>query len=204
MIMESIKIAGELRKPGKKFNKDLRKNGFLPVVIYGSDKDVLHVACDANKFAHIYSTYSTFFSLVFEVEINDIKELVLIKDYDLNPVTNVLRHLDFQRLPINNQDHIKIKVALFFENVSDSSGVKSGGMLLMKKRFIFVECEADSIINELIIDAGNLLKNDEIRIKDLCLPKGVRVINYKDTLIAKIVGGRSVEKDINDSDDNLE
>lgn len=191
--MEIIDVDGKLRDAGKKYAKDLRKDGFLPVVIYGLHKDAISAALPYRTMERLYLDRSTFFSLVLKVDLSDKKELVLIKDYALDPVKDTLTHLDLQRLP-GESEEIKMKIALFFRNSRTCPGVKAGGMLLINKRYIHVYCEAVKIVNEIEVDVGGLDKDQKVCMNDLKLPAGMRVIKYRDDLIAKISGGKYAEK----------
>lgn len=185
--MDIIEVNGKLRDVSKKSVMDLRKNGNLPAVIYGLKKLPAHISLPFDVINKIYLKHSTFFSLILNINFGDKKELVFIKNYDLHPVSNSLVHLDLQRLPKFSKK-VKIKVALFFINSAICPAVKSGSMLFIKKRWIFVNCDSDKIVNEIEIDLHDSQKGQSLCIGDFSIPESMRHLKYRDNLVAKFLG----------------
>lgn len=184
--MECANLSAQTRGTGKYVAREMRENGEMPAVIYGNGIEPLSIKLNGKEMKLIYQKYSTFISSVFEIEVNGDRHKVLVRDYQLHPVTDELMHIDFQVIP-KEKTQMKIKVALFFMNSKICPGAKSGGILVMKKRSINVMCDTDKIQNEIKNDVIHLKKDEKFSISDIKFPEGMTPVFYRDALVARMV-----------------
>ncbi|MDH5796852.1 MAG: 50S ribosomal protein L25 [Anaplasmataceae bacterium] len=119
---------------------------------------------------------------------------VVIKDYDLHPVTNIVEHIDF--IDISKHETIALDVKLSFVNAQDSPGIKYGGVLNIVKKKINIICKVDALIKTIAIDLTGKLVGHSVRIKDLILPDNTFGYGIKydpNDTIATILGKRSMK-----------
>jgi large subunit ribosomal protein L25 len=89
---------------------------------------------------------------------------VMVRDYQVDPVSNRLLHADFYQLRMDRVMTATVPVVLRGE----SQGVKlQGGMLDFVNREIEVECLPSDIPEHIDIDVTNLMLNEGIRVRDL-------------------------------------
>ncbi|EAY23848.1 50S ribosomal protein L25/general stress protein Ctc [Microscilla marina] len=123
--MKTLEIIGYHRANlGKKSSKDLRRDGNVPCVLYGGDKQV-----------HFQSPMILFRDLVYTPNIHKVllnvegdKYECILQDIQFHPVSEIIMHADF--LQISEDKAIKMDVPVKY--VGTSPGVIGGGRLVSK------------------------------------------------------------------------
>lgn len=101
MLMELIVTSRQDKKA-----KDLRKEGLIPGIVYGKHlKAPVAIACKRNELIKAYKEagYSTPLTLS-----GDVDQLVLIQDIQVDPVSDVLIHIDF--LAVNKDEKVTTEI----------------------------------------------------------------------------------------------
>lgn len=132
-----MKLQTKERTVGKRSEiTGLRRNGFLPAVVYSKKSGSQAIAVSASDFesalramkeGHLPTT-------VFEITVDGKAVKAVVKDIDYHPTTYAVRHLDFQILEANTP--IKVNVPIVCYGVADCAGIKLGGMLRQVRRHI--------------------------------------------------------------------
>ncbi|MDR3224648.1 MAG: 50S ribosomal protein L25/general stress protein Ctc [Holosporales bacterium] len=176
---------------GKKAAKKLRRDGFVPGIIYGANSEPAMVAIGEKELlVECYS--SAFLSHVIEVKIGSNFEKFLPKSVVFHPVTNQPVHVDFQR--VLKDSKVRIGVAIEFINEDKSPGLKKGGVVNIVVHKLECLCAPDSIPERLTVDMSGKEMGDSISLEEISLPQGVVAAHpERDSIIATIVGAR-VEK----------
>ena len=130
-------------------NNKLRKNGFIPAILYGGKDPNKKISINKNALKNLINSES-FLSKVFELEIDGKKEKVLPRDISYNVISDEPIHIDFMRVVSGAKVILEIPVK--FINQEDSPGLKRGGVLNIVRRKIELSCPAEKIPNELIVD----------------------------------------------------
>lgn len=194
-------ISAEIRnKTGKKYNLKLRNTKKIPAVIYFSRTSIsiLLDFLDVNKIIKcIYDGIH-----IFNLNINNDKYSVIVKEFKRHPVNNDIIHLDFQKIDIN--DNITVDIPLRFINEKNAIGIKHGGFLIKHKNFIKINCLVSNLPDFIDIDLSNLNVNRSIflsnsNVKDFFNGKVFKIVNKSNILIASIIGSRSLEQKTSDS-----
>ncbi len=163
----------------------IRREGVVPGVIYGNNKEPVHISVEPRVL--IKEMYKPgFFSRLFTLSLNGKEEHVLAKDIQLHPVSDHPLHVDFQR--VSKDSKIKVNVPLSFINDEKAPGVKKGGAINIVHHTLEVTCLAVAIPEQIVIDLGKLEMNQGIHIKDLALPAGVTPVTQDDMTLVTIVG----------------
>lgn len=100
--------------------KDLRKEGLIPGIIYGKHMSApLAVACKRNDLIKKYKEAG--YSTPLTLNGDGIDQLVLIQDIQVDPVTDILIHIDF--LAVNKDEKVTtdIPVKLIGESIIEKS-----------------------------------------------------------------------------------
>ena len=189
-----MKISGNIpAKERKKGNtKPYLMEGFIPSIIYGGNADPLMVAVDTIQLKKRFEE-GGFYSKIFEVEIGDKKEAVVVKSIQRHKVKNNPIHVDFQR--VDEKTRIIISAPVEFTNQELSPGLKQGGILNVVRRDIELSCLANNIPESFIISLEGKEIGDDIRLSSVTLGEGMKpTILGRDFMLATIQAPK-VEKE---------
>ena len=144
---------------GKKYTKKLRKEGYVPAVIYGGEENIL---CEIETKALKHLIYTDKVYLV-NLDLDGEVYKCIKKDEQFHPVTDDLLHLDFLRI----FDDKKVKIYLPVKLTGFAVGVKTGGHLYQLKRYMKVNAFPKDIPDNLQIDVTNLGLGKSLKIEEL-------------------------------------
>ncbi len=180
--MDIILKAKKRKILGKK-NKQLRKQGYIPAVIYGHQFEALPLQVDAKEFAEVLKKAGE--STLIRLEIGEGKSHpVLIHDLTRDPVTDEILHIDFYRIKAGEE--ITAEIPLVFEGVSPA--VKDlGGVLLTNIKSVKITALPKDLPKDIKVDVS-LLKTfeDHIKISDLAVPTGVKIEGDAEEIVALV------------------
>ena len=162
-----------------------RREGLVPGVLYGGDKDPVAITVKSNEFRKALYTGKLLGHLVTLKHGNE-SQPVIAKVVDMHPVTDEPMHFDLFR--VDAHQTIKISVPVHFKNQEASPGLKKGGTLNVVRHEVELACPADAIPEELVFDLTGLEIGDTIRIGAFELPKGVSPTVDRDFVIATVAG----------------
>ena len=158
--MNTIEIKGSKRtEVGKKATKAVRRNGHVPCVIYGG-KEPIHFEAHENEFTKIVFTDKVY---IVKLSIDGTEVLSIMKDIQFNPVTDKIRHIDFQE--INDVKPFIIDVPVNY--VGQPVGAQAGGNFSKRRRYLKVKGLLKNIPNTLDIDVADLQIGQSLRIGDV-------------------------------------
>ena len=189
-----MKISGNIpAKERKKGNTNPYLNdGFIPSIIYGGKTDPLMVAVETIQLKKRFEE-GGFYSKIFEIEIGDKKEAVVVKSIQRHKVKNNPIHVDFQR--VDEKTRIVISVPVEFYNQELSPGLKQGGVLNVVRRDLELSCLANNIPENFEISLEGKEVGDDIRLSSISLGEGMKpTILGRDFMLATIQAPK-VEKE---------
>jgi large subunit ribosomal protein L25 len=182
MAMEAIKLSLKKRDASVKAKK-LRLQSLVPAVIYGHGTENKNVMVDYNSFHKAFKAAGESTLLDLEIE-GDGTVKALVKDWQVEPLSNRYTHVDFYQ--VNLKEKLKTEIALNF--VGESPAVKEqGGSLVKILDSILVECLPTDLVHQIDVDVTSLKSFDDmIAVKDLKVPEGIHVLENPEEAIAKI------------------
>jgi large subunit ribosomal protein L25 len=163
----------------------VRREGLVPGVLYGGDKDPVAISVKMNEFRKALYTGKLLGHLV-TLKYGAETQPVIAKAVDMHPVTDVPMHFDLYRVDAHQQ--IKINVPVHFIHQDEAPGIKRGGTLNVVFHDVQVSCAADHIPEELVVDLTGLDIGASIRVSDLKFPANVVPTIDGDTVVATIAG----------------
>ena len=168
---------------GKK-TKAHRKSGTIPAVIYASHiKEPISIFFDKVEFLKIYQ--QAWRSTPVTITGKGIKELVLIHDITVHPVTSMLMHVDF--LGVQADQEVEAEVEIIFEGTSAVEKDKLGRIEEILD-YITVKAIPSKLPKSISVDVSTIeTLQDVIFIKDLDIPKDVEVMHDEDQAVATAV-----------------
>lgn len=182
--MDAVLEATKRETRGKNEARRVRAAGKIPAVVYGDKADAAVISVDPKtllRILHSDSGLNTLISLKFEGE-GDTR--VLVRDFQVDPVTQVPLHVDFYRIAMDK----KLTVTVPFMLKGEPKGVKTqGGVLDFVHRDTEVECLPSDIPEHIDIDVSELLMGQGVRVRDL--PQDVKwtYLTEPETMIVHIV-----------------
>jgi large subunit ribosomal protein L25 len=177
---------------GKNEARRQRAAGRLPAVVYGGgDPLVITVEPKAlSRILHSESGANTLITLSVDGE-GDSR--VLVKEYQLDPVTRDLLHADFYRVTMDRP--ITVTVSIVLEG--EPKGVKQqGGILDFVQREVDIECLPGDIPEHIEIDVSELMLNEGVRLRDVAKDVKWTPVSDLDTLLAHVVPLRVVAEEV--------
>jgi large subunit ribosomal protein L25 len=179
---------------GKSEARRLRKQGMIPIAVYGEGKDASAVAINAKEIANILRSdtgHNTIFKLALPNGDGE-PATVIIKDWQVDPVKGRLLHADLMRLSMTEVTHVRVAI----ETAGEPVGVKlEGGILDLQMREIEVECLPGDIPENLQIDVSNLNIGDHVTVADLIYDREkIKVIADEHQVVAGVLAPRLAEE----------
>ncbi|WNG46082.1 50S ribosomal protein L25/general stress protein Ctc [Archangium minus] len=169
---------------GKGAARRLRSQGLVPAVVYGKHLEKpLSVAVDPKSVRQAINTPHKFNTLITLKGAGAGEQQVLFKDYQQDPVTREILHVDF--IAVREDDQVKVNVPLILTGKAE--GVAEGGLLTQARREIEVFAKPRAIPEKIEVDVTALKIAQALHINDVKLPEGVIVktnVNYTIAVIS--------------------
>jgi large subunit ribosomal protein L25 len=174
---------------GKKVNA-LRRAGFLPAVVYGEGVFAQSITIAHKDFEKAYKEAGE--STLLKLEVDGKEYNVLIHDITYDAIKGTPLHADFYAVRMDKE--IRIKVPVKFSG--DSPAVKSeGGILVKVIQEVEVEALPQDLPHELTADLSRLdTLQSRLLIKDISLPKGVKILVDLEEVVALVEPPRTDEE----------
>jgi large subunit ribosomal protein L25 len=190
--MAEMTVKAKLRSNfGSGASRQLRRTGMVPAVVYGGSGDSVAVTVDPKEIFRLLRSElgrNTIFSL--SVEGGD-RDNVILKDWQIDPVTDSILHADFKRIAMDQVLRVTIPIAFR----GDAVGVKvEGGLLDVVVREIEVECLPGDIPERIECDVSGLGMNESLRARDLVVPERVTFLEDPDRVVVHVVAVRAEEE----------
>lgn len=179
--MEKIVLQAQ-RRTLERTAKALRREGYLPAVMYGAHFPSTPILLDAHsaglKLAKVSSS-----TLVY-IELDGETHAALVREKQRDYIKNRLLHVDFQVVSLTEK--IRTTVSLHFEGVSPA--VKDyNGVVVTSLDEVEVEALPQDLPERIVVDLSKLARiGDTIHVRDLEVGKGVKVLNDPDEVVVVV------------------
>jgi large subunit ribosomal protein L25 len=181
MSTDTVSIDLEERKSIRKGLNALRNEGLLPAVIHRPGKDSLVVQGSAKELNKVYSQVGERHPV--EVKIGGTTYLTLIKEADVEPTKNIVRHLVFGT--INRNEKVETEVEIEF--VGDSPAEKAGLVINQTLQTIEVKALPSDLPDNVEVSVESLEKiGDKITVADIKPQSGVELLADPEQTIATV------------------
>ena len=165
---------------GKKASKALRRDGYLIANIYGKGLENIEAAFKVNEFIKEARKKE---SLAFDVKVGGKVLKVVIVEYQKDPITNALKHVDLKvALP-----GVVSKYLIPVKPFGTPIGLKNKGVLIQSKKRLAVKCTAENLPNAFDIDVSKLDVEDTILVRDIAVPSGVTMVDAGQVAVVGVV-----------------
>lgn len=181
-MKERIELSADARTTGKANSRALRRDGKVPAVVYGSNKNaIFYVQEKAIKKYNTRAYENALYTLKSEVK--DLNSLVvLMKDVTVHPVSQKPVHVDFFAIDLKKSIRVFVEVRLDGKPI----GISEGGLLNTITREVEIECLPTEIPDAITVDVSNLGVGQAIHVSDLNLPTGSKMISLGHLTVAVV------------------
>lgn len=184
--------ASERPVSGKGHARATRREGNVPVILYGNGKAPVSLAVDANQLTTAYHK-GGFMNKVVALKTQNNTFFGLPRDMQLNPVSDKIEHADFMH--VDDTSTVRVDVPVRMLNREKCPGLKRGGALNIVRRAIECYAHVKNIPSYIELDLTEVNIGDSVHISHLALPEGViPTITDRDFTICSVTG-RAKEKD---------
>jgi large subunit ribosomal protein L25 len=186
MAGERVKLQVKERESrGSADARRLRREGFIPGVLYGSGKQP-HAICIPERELRRVLTGAGGLHAILDVVLEGQKttHASILKDYQQDPIRGHISHVDLQEVRLDQPIQASVTVQLVGEPV----GAKEGGVLSQVQREINVEALPMEIPEHVDLDVSALAIGDSLRVADLAPIDGVTYLDDPEETVLATVG----------------
>jgi large subunit ribosomal protein L25 len=175
---------------GKNESRRTRRQGLVPGVLYGGDKHATPISVEPKALLRILHSESGANTLISLKLPGGGDTRVLVKEYQLDPVTHQLLHADFYRVAMDRAIQVTIPVIV----KGEPKGVKQqGGVLEFIRREIEIECLPGDIPEHVEIDVSELMLHQGVRVRDLPVDPKWTAVSEPDMMLVHVIMPKAEE-----------
>ena len=188
--------AEERARTGSGVLKQMRREGFVPSVIYGGGSENKNVKVHAKTFRDMLN-HAVSDSILVNLDVEGSgTQLAFLQDVQHNAITGEILHVDF--LAVNADSSINANLPL--ELTGEAVGVAAGGLLEQMLHSLEVSCLPKDLPESILADVSALDIGDVLNIGGLALPEGVIPALNADVVVAIVAKARVAEVEEEDGE----
>jgi large subunit ribosomal protein L25 len=193
MAHERVKLKVEARETnGSATARRLRASGYIPGTLYGQGKDAVSFAVAERELRRaLTGEHGT--HAILDVVVGDDggqARHAVLKEVQLHPTRRKLLHVDLHEVRLDRA----IQATVVVELIGEAEGVTMGGVLTQINREVNVEALPMEIPDRLELDISGLNIGDSLRVSDLVVPEGVKLLDDEETVLASVAQPRVEEE----------
>lgn len=162
----------------------LRRTGKIPAVVYGGAAQAEAVALDPKALMRILRSQAGMNTLISLRVDGGGETKVLLKEYQVHPVSQQILHADLYRLAMDKVIRVTVPVHL----TGEAKGVKQqGGIVDFVHRELMVECLPGDIPEHISVNITELMLHDGVRVRDIQTGGTWKPVSEADMLIVHVI-----------------
>lgn len=163
-------------RSGTSLVRRLRREGDVPAVIYGGDKENQIIAINHDVLLTSLDKES-FHSAIITINVDGDQEQAILRAVEMHPYKVKVMHADFQR--VNKNKPIHMNLPIHFHGEDKCKGVKDeNGILSRMMTEVEIYCLPKDLPEYLELDVTNLGLNESLHLSDIKLPDGVNLAAF--------------------------
>lgn len=170
--MTKLALAAQKRTILGKKSKTLRHQSMVPAVLFGPKRESESIVIDAKELAKVYKEAGS--TSLIELSIDGAKPvLTLVKEMQLNPVTQKIIHASIYEIDATRKLTVEVPIKLVGESIAVKRNI---GFLTSLMSTVTVRCNPHDLPQHFEIDISSLNEiGDSILVSDIALPEGVEL-----------------------------
>lgn len=158
---------------GTAASRRARRNGHVPVVVYGGGEDEQYLLVDHNKMI-LQVEVEAFHSALVQIKVGDDLQRAVLREVQMHPYKQQIMHMDFQR--VSRKDTITMTVPLHFKGEEECPGVKTeNGVMTHNMTSVDVTCLGVNLPEYVEVDVSELTTGDSVQLGQIAMPKDVEL-----------------------------
>jgi large subunit ribosomal protein L25 len=185
MAGERVKLqVRERERRGSADARRLRKQGFIPGVLYGKGKQSHAIYVPERELRRVLTGAGGLHAILDVVlEGQSATHASILKDYQQDPIRGHISHIDLHEVRLDQPIQASVTVQL----MGEPAGAKEGGVLSQVQREINVEALPMEIPEHVDLDVSGMAIGDTLRLADLAPIEGVTYLdNPEETVLATV------------------
>ncbi len=175
---------------GKNEARRIRRNGRVPGVLYGEGKDATPISVEPRELLRILHSESGANTLISLKLSGTGDARVLVKDFQLDPVTHEILHADFYRVAMDKMLQVTVPVTI----KGEAKGVKQqSGVLEFIRREIVVSCLPSDIPEHIEVDVTELMLHQGIRLRDIATSPKWKPVTEGEAMLVHVIMPKAEE-----------
>jgi large subunit ribosomal protein L25 len=176
---------------GKNEARRTRREGFVPAVLYGGDGNkATAISVEPRALLRILHSESGANTLISLKLPGGGDARVLVKEYQLDPITHQVLHADFYRVAMDRAIQVTIPVVV----KGEPKGVKQqGGVLEFIRREIDIECLPADIPENVEVDVSELMLHQGVRVRDLPVHPKWKPLSEPEMMLVHVIMPKAEE-----------
>jgi len=177
-------LVAERDKLGSAETRRLRKQGFIPGVLYGSGEPVAISIAERELRRALTGAAGLHSILDVEIDGKGKTHASILKEYQVDPVRGGVTHVDLQEVRLDKPINASVSVHLLGGEAAP--GVKEGGVLSQVLREVTVEALPLEVPEHIELDVSGMEIGGTMRISELVAPDGVTILGDPEMVVATI------------------
>lgn len=172
----------------------IKGSGRIPAVVYGHKVKNVLLDVDYKEFSKVLKEAGESSLIELSIEGEKEKRPVLVHELQRDPISDKFIHIDFFQASL--KEEVEVEVPLVFEGVS--LAVKElGGTLVKNISELKIKALPQNLPHEIKVSIDSLNTfEDRILVKNLILPKDVKVVLKPDEIVAMVAEPEKVEEEL--------
>ncbi len=188
--MDNIVIEAKKREIIGKQVKALRREGWIPAVIYGPEIEPIAISLDARIANRMLPGVTS--SQFITVDVEGEQFTTLVRDRQQHVIYNNLLHVDFMSVSMTE----KLRTSVPIELLGEAPAVSEGGVLVTGQEYLDVQSLPSDLPERVSIDISKLVSiGDAIYVRDLEMPDAVEVLTDEDEMVVLVTAPAAIEEE---------
>jgi large subunit ribosomal protein L25 len=169
---------------GSRNTRRLRKQGFVPGVLYGRG-DPVAICVEERELRRALTGPAGLHSILdVQVDGTGKTHASILKEYQVDKVRGYVTHVDLQEVRLDQAIHASVSVHLL--GGEDAPGVREGGVLSQPLRELNVEALPLEVPEHIDLDVSHMEIGGTLRVGDVHVPEGVKLLDDLETVVATV------------------
>jgi large subunit ribosomal protein L25 len=190
-MSDRISITAEPRAVVGKKVKRLRRDGWIPAVIYGRQRKPVHIKLENNSLRRVLRQVGT--TQLVDIQVKGKKRTVLAREIQQHVTRGDLVHVDFMEVDMKVTVTSEASLVLTGTSQPEADGL---GSVVLPLQAVTIECLPDDLVSEIDVDAGLIETPDVVlHVSNLIAPKGVTILSDPELVVARFEYVQAVEEE---------
>lgn len=182
--MEQIELQTATRKILGKKVKFLRRQGVIPVHLFGHGVESLSLQSEAAQLQRVLAEAGKTKIVSLKLDNDKKPRNVMIRETQRDTLTGELLHVDFYQVRMTEKIQVDIPILL----VGEAPALKSKDNMMAQELYnLTIESLPDKIPPSVELDVSSLAEAEQsIHVRDITLAEGITIINDPEHMVVKI------------------